>query len=393
MTFTRARILVCAMLAMPAVAAAQSSRSQTIFAPSRVGSVTIRAAVVLADFDVKPLPLMTVVARRNDRADSVSGRTDLDGRLSMSLPAGSYTIIARAPQPVEGRAFAWSVPLVIRASTRSTIELTNDNASTEGAAAVAAAPKPGSASPATAAPDAAVAERARTAQTAQSAQGQHAGAAAPAPAPRVAAPAPAPVSRPVAQRRLAESTPLRANTSKLFLGLALNGSSISADDLSSSTESGGGLAAQLGWGFTKHFALFLDVSGAQIATDGGDFTLGHADAGARWHFVSQSRALVPFLEAAFSGRAAVEQDVVLFDGSGNPQQGDLSISGAGFSLGGGLQYFVAPTWALGGSLKWTTGEFSRVQFDKVSVDGFELDATTARFNLGFTWYPMMGSRR
>ena len=36
------------------------------------------------------------------------------------------------------------------------------------------------------------------------------------------------------------------------------------------------------------------------------------------------------------------------------------------------------------------GEFSRVQFDNVSVDGFEIDATSARFNLGFTWFPMGG---
>jgi hypothetical protein len=28
-----------------------------------------------------------------------------------------------------------------------------------------------------------------------------------------------------------------------------------------------------------------------------------------------------------------------------------------------------------------------VHINDVSVDGFEIDATTARFNLGFTWYP------
>ena len=87
----------------------------------------------------------------------------------------------------------------------------------------------------------------------------------------------------------------------------------------------------------------------------------------------------------------MESDVVLYDEAGQMQQGDLSIMGTGVSFGGGLNYFVSPSWALGGSLKYTMGEFSRVQFDKVSVDGFEIDATSARFNLGFTWFP--GGRR
>jgi hypothetical protein len=57
-----------------------------------------------------------------------------------------------------------------------------------------------------------------------------------------------------------------------------------------------------------------------------------------------------------------------------------------------LEYFVAPTWALGGSFKWTTGQFDRVQFDNVTVEGLALDATSGRFNLGFSWYPMRGGR-
>jgi hypothetical protein len=78
----------------------------------------------------------------------------------------------------------------------------------------------------------------------------------------------------------------------------------------------------------------------------------------------------------------------MFDEMGNTYTGDLAILGSGVSLGGGLQYFIASRWALGGSLKWTMGEFSRVQIDDVSIDGLGIDATSARFNMGFTWYPM-----
>ena len=58
------------------------------------------------------------------------------------------------------------------------------------------------------------------------------------------------------------------------------------------------------------------------------------------------------------------------------------------SLGGGMEYFIAPKWALGGTFKWTTGEFTQVKFDNITVDGLAIDATSARFNLGFSWYPM-----
>jgi hypothetical protein len=49
---------------------------------------------------------------------------------------------------------------------------------------------------------------------------------------------------------------------------------------------------------------------------------------------------------------------------------------------------VTPRWALGGSLKWTTGQFSSVRVDNVTVDGFAIDATSGQFNMGFSWYPM-----
>ena len=62
--------------------------------------------------------------------------------------------------------------------------------------------------------------------------------------------------------------------------------------------------------------------------------------------------------------------------------GDFSLLGSGASIGGGLQYHVSPTMALGGSFKWTFGNFSTVKLDNVRVDGVDISATTARFNLG-----------
>jgi hypothetical protein len=422
MTFACARALrVCALLALPASAFAQSPRSPTVFSPeTQVGTVNVRAAMVLTDYTIKPLPLLKVVARRVDRPDSVSAETDLDGRATMSLRVGTYNLRAKTAQPVNGQSYAWNVRVVVRPNKLEQVQLTNSNALTDSIpkpAVVAAAPTvtPPAASPASQPipvakpatkppPQPAPVQKKIVAAPVDSSKRTVAVTPPPAPAPVpesqpspfAVPPSPAPVSvQPATPAQHATPKPRatpapmpRANTNKLLLGLSFDASSIKSDDLNSSTESGAGMAAQLGWGFTKNFALVLDASAARIASLNGDFDLAHVDVGGRWHFVSMRSGLVPFVEVGYSGRAATKQGALMTDGAGNMYTGDLSILGGGVSLGGGFHYFVAPTWAIGGALKWTTGQFSRVQFDNVSVDGFQIDATSARFNMGFTWFPM-----
>jgi hypothetical protein len=184
----------------------------------------------------------------------------------------------------------------------------------------------------------------------------------------------------------------RSAPTKFFIGAALNGSAVQSDDLTDGdVESGGGLGLQLGYAFTPKFALFVDGVGASMSPDVGEsYGLGHFDIGARWQFSNPSRALVPFVDVALTGRAAVQEDVTFYDDFGNSETGDLSLSGAGFSFGGGLNYHFTPRFALSTGLRWTVGEMSRVKFNNVSVDDLELDATTTRFNLGFVWYPRGG---
>jgi hypothetical protein len=411
------------MLVLPAGVLAQSPRTPTVFSPTaQMGAVNVRAALVLADYGVKPLPLMNIVARRTDRPDSVSLQTDLDGRVMMSLRVGTYTLRAKTLQPVGGWSYAWSVRVVVRPSRTQTVQLTNANAdSVRGSSVVASAPatpapvtrpapavekpavekpaveKPAVQKPAVQKP--AVVEKpvadpfspppGVTPRNVASVDSSRM--VGPSPAlspsrPAVVAPTPAPV------RPSVPSALPRANTSKLILGLALNGSGIQSEELTSSTESGAGLSGLLGWGFTKNFAILLDASAARIESFDGNFDLAHVDMSGRWHFVSSSHGFVPFVEVGYSGRAAIKQDVLLSDDAGTVYTGDLRILGGGITVGGGLEYFVAPTWALGGSFKWTTGRFDRVQFDNVTVDGLALDATSARFNVGFSWYPMRGAR-
>jgi hypothetical protein len=237
-----------------------------------------------------------VIARRNDRADSVAGRTDLDGRLSMTLPVGQYTVRAFTPLPIAGRSYTWAVPVVIRPLMTEVLQLTNANASVDSSIAAAAPAQPTTTNRQMVEAQSASTEPARGAISAPNADRARAVAAEPAtqqgaPVAEPTAPSPSSVSS-----NTIRSAPVRANTSGFFFGLALNGSSIRFDDASSDIESGGGISAQIGWGFTKNFALLFDVSGAAISSDGGDYGLGHAEIGGRWHFASPSRALVPFLE-------------------------------------------------------------------------------------------------
>lgn len=408
MPFARARALsLCALLALPASAFAQSSKTPTIFSPTtQVGTVNLRAAVVLTDYTVKPLPLLRVVAMRTDRPDSVAGETDLDGRAVMSLRVGTYTLRAKTAQPVGGRSYSWAVRVVVRPQRTEQVQLTNSNASADDSVAtsvVVAAAKPApqprptqpvdnhnkvvpSAEPAAAqpvmqqpAPQQPPAQQPAAKPVTQPAPSQPTSIAASQPSPLAAAPTP--------PKRVAQVERRRSNTSGLILGLSFDASSIRSDDLTRSTESGPGLAGQLGWGFTRHLALLLDASGARISSLNGDFNLAHADVSARWHFVNRS-ALVPFLQVGYGGRAATKPDAILSDGVGNTYTGDLSIIGSGISAGGGFEYFATSGFALGGSFTWTSGKFTRVQFDRVTVDGLDIDATSARFNMGFTWYPM-----
>lgn len=173
-----------------------------------------------------------------------------------------------------------------------------------------------------------------------------------------------------------------------FLGAALNGSSLEADDLDSDRESGGGLLLHGGFGFNPNLALFLDVNAAQMENDANEtWYLSHADFGLRYHFAGGGRRFVPYLEGAVTAWMGSQDNADIGTGT----QEDLEISGTGYTLGGGILYFFSSRLALLGGLKWTKGEFNEVKFGNVTVEGFDIDATSTRLNIGLTWF--LGSGR
>jgi hypothetical protein len=178
----------------------------------------------------------------------------------------------------------------------------------------------------------------------------------------------------------------RSNTKGFMLGFALNGTSIKVED-DDNTEQGGGATLQLGYGFNRSFTGFIDLSGVTLEGDQGDsdVTLAQVFLGGRFNIGTSDKRWIPFLDVGLGARILEQKDVQFC----NPgcTTSDVSFSGPAFFLGGGLSFYMTRSLALTGGLHWGVGEFSDVKVDNVTVSGFETDATTARFNLGITWYP------
>ena len=93
----------------------------------------------------------------------------------------------------------------------------------------------------------------------------------------------------------------------------------------------------------------------------------------------------PFVEAAATRRAMSTE--VTFDGSTY----DMSTSGLGMTIGGGVQYFFSAPWALSTGLNYTFGSFTKAEMGGESADlDPAIKATGARFNIGMSWRPMAG---
>jgi hypothetical protein len=172
-----------------------------------------------------------------------------------------------------------------------------------------------------------------------------------------------------------------------FLGAGLNGSSLTINegDLEDDSETGGGLMLQLGFGFSPQFSIFLEGTAAAMRSEGESWLFSHGDIGIRYHFYSPGKKFVPFIDGAFTGWSGLQDDAEL----GN-DTGELEISGSGFTLGGGFLYYFSPRMALNTQLKFTAGEFNKVRFENVTIDGFDADASSARLNIGLTWF--LGAR-
>ncbi len=98
----------------------------------RPGTIVITAALVDRDMQVHPVPLHALLLT-GARADSFATRTAIDGKASLVVPPGTYTLTSVAPIEFQGQRYRWRLELTVGSGGTSTVSLTNDNAAVEGA--------------------------------------------------------------------------------------------------------------------------------------------------------------------------------------------------------------------------------------------------------------------
>ena len=178
----------------------------------------------------------------------------------------------------------------------------------------------------------------------------------------------------------------QSTTRGLSLGLHISGASLVVEE--EERNEGGGLGLRVGYGINRTVSLFLQVDGAQIEVPSsnaleGEWSMGHVDLGARFHFASTLRRWVPYLQVALAGRVVRVDDAVL-----NQQAvDDVSFNGGGLSGGGGLSVYLTETLALDLQLMWTGGEFTEIEVGNQSLSGLDIDAQSTRLDLGVVWWP------
>src|SRR5687768_1701288 len=199
-----------------------------------------------------------VVAESGDR---VAIRTDDAGVASALVFPGNYRLVTPDPYEWDGNAYTWDRVVAIRPET-AIIRLTQANASN------IVAVSPG------------IRTRNRIRRTA----------------------------RRTGTRQ--DAREVASITEGFFLAPHLLGASLEFED--EETESGGGAGLTIGYGFTRMFAAFFTIDGANvdIREPGfpGDYTLGQADLGVRFNFRSETQKAISYIEAALTGRAAETTD-------------------------------------------------------------------------------------
>jgi hypothetical protein len=188
---------------------------------------------------------------------------------------------------------------------------------------------------------------------------------------------------------LLSATPLtgqESTTRGLNLAFHFQGASLKLED--SDAAGGGGGGIRVGYGINRIVTLYAEADGVTVEAGNpsifaGDWTLGHAELGARFHFANSLRSWVPFLEVAAGARAASVKDVEAF----NQTWGDAEISGGVLTLGGGIYAYFSETLALEVDLKFSTGEFTQIDLGPLSVENLDVKAQSTRFKVGVIWWP------
>lgn len=174
----------------------------------------------------------------------------------------------------------------------------------------------------------------------------------------------------------------------LFLGLHLTPLSLDGvGEEQQFSEQGMGLGFTAGWGFNDRVALYITMDNAFVnynpdnpAAVDEDYEAMTVDLGARMSMGNEFRRTRPFINAAFSVVMTTED----FEELG----GEAVTSGAGLTVGGGLQYFYSHRWAFLVGVQATAGAFTeREGPDQTQLFTRGVPYEHYRVQFGANWHP------
>jgi opacity protein-like surface antigen len=173
----------------------------------------------------------------------------------------------------------------------------------------------------------------------------------------------------------------------LSIGLHALGTALKVEDRDENN--GGGLGLRVGYGFNRRLTGFVNVDASSVnipqanSLVAGDWTLSHAEIGARFHFANSLRRWVPYLETSIGARSVSIDSASV----NNAPAGKVSFNGAALSVGTGLSVFVSRKWAVDANLRWTGGTFTEIDQGNTALRNLDIEAASFRFGLGVVWWP------
>lgn len=178
---------------------------------------------------------------------------------------------------------------------------------------------------------------------------------------------------------------MQSNGEGFFVGLHLGAATWTVDDLQIDAESGGGGGLTVGYGFSQLISAYLSADAASISPDLGEsYTLGHGDLGVLFTFGSTTSAVRPYADVAFGVRQA-SADLV-DDTTGQTEE--LTISGTGLTVGGGVRYHLSLPLAIDAGVKASFGNLTEAELGGVTIQLPEsASANSIRINVGVVWFP------
>jgi opacity protein-like surface antigen len=183
------------------------------------------------------------------------------------------------------------------------------------------------------------------------------------------------------------SSAQKSTSRGLSIGLQALGTSLTVEN--GDENNGGGLGLRVGYGFNRIVTGFITLDGSTVQIPStnsfvaGDWTLAHAEVGARFHFANSLRRWVPYLETAIGARSVSIDNASV----NNSPAGKVSFNGPALSVGTGMSVFVTRKWAFDAGLRWTGGKFTEIDLGNAALRNLDIEAASFRLGVGVVWWP------